>query len=257
MLAGFTLVALDLGRLWHQTYAFYGGFEPITLELVSTIANDTLWGSGWKLQALSAAVVGVGFGALRRGWPAAWVAAAPAGLVTMASRPLTGHAVEQGSWLSLPALLQMVHVLGAALWIGTLLAMTAVGLRRLDRLDEPLRAPVIAALVSSFSPLALSAAAALFVAGCATSFQYLGGFTVVFTTVYGRVLGAKVLAFGAVIGLGYYNWQRVRPAVEASSEPDSDRARALLLRTAGAELCVALVVLALTAVLVALPMPMG
>lgn len=256
--AGFLLAGLDLGRLWHQTYAFYGGFEPITLEQVGVIAGETLWGSGWKLQAISALVAGIGFAAARKRWPGAWWVAGAAASVTIVSRPLTGHAVEQGSWLSLPALLQFVHVGAAALWIGTLAAMVLFVARRVRRLPSPLDGRVLAAVVNTFSPLALSCVSALFLAGCATSFVYLGGVDQLYGTTYGRVLVAKVLAFTAVVGLGYWNWQRVRPQLDAAAaDASGDDARALLLRTAGAELAVAALVLALTAVLVALPMPMG
>jgi len=112
------------------------------------------------------------------------------------------------------------------------------------------------ALVDGFSPLALGAAGALFVAGCATSFQYLGSPEDLYATTYGRVLAAKIVAFGAVIGLGYFNWRRVKPRINADSET-GEGTRALLLRSAAVEVGIAAAVLLLTAVLVALPMPTG
>lgn len=257
MLVAFALVAVDLLRLWHQTYSFYGGFEPITRALLSRIANETLWGSGWKVQVLSAAAAGVCFAGAWRGWPAAWPAATVAAVVTTAARPLTGHAVEQGSWLSLPAILQVIHVAGAALWIGTLAAMALVGLRRVRKLPQR-RARLVAAMVDGFSPLALGGAAALFIAGAATSFLYLGSPSLVVTTWWGRVFAAKVFAFAGVLGLGYYNWQRVKPAIDSDVTDEApSAAQALLLRSAAAELAIATLVLLLTAVLVALPMPTG
>lgn len=256
--AGFLLAALDLGRLWHQTYAFYGGFEPITPELIGVIANQTLWGSGWKIQAVAAAAAGVAFVAAGRRWPGAWWIAGAAVFATVVSRPLTGHAVEAGSWLSLPALLQFVHVGAAALWIGTLATTLLFVARRVRRLPPPFDGRVLAAVVNGFSPLALSAVIALFLTGCATSFLYLGGIDALYGTVYGRVLIAKVVAFVGVVALGYWNWQRVRPQLDAAAAAaEGDAGRKLLVKTAGAELAVAVAVLALTAFLVALPMPMG
>jgi putative copper export protein len=259
MFAGFALVAFDLGRVWHQTYAFYGGFEPVTLELVATITNETLWGSGWKVQAIAAAAAAVAFAAAYRRWPGAWLVALPAVAVAVVSRPLTGHATEAGSWFSLPAILQAIHVSGASVWLGTLFAMTAVGLRRARELPTSDRARVIAAMVNGFSPLALGAAMALFLAGSATSFLYLGSPAAVYGTGYGRVFAAKLLVFCAVLAIGYFNWQKVRPRLEGAAQATGDAAvaEALLLRSAGAELAVAVVVLVLTAVLVALPMPAG
>jgi len=255
--AAFLLTALDLARLWHQTYAFYGGFEPITFELIGVIANETQWGSGWKVQTIAAVVAGIALAAAPRRWTGAWSVGMVAVAVTVVSRPLTGHAVETGSWLSLPALLQFVHISATALWIGTLATMIVFAARRASRLPAPLDGRVLAAVVNSFSPLALSSVVALFLTGCATSFMYLGSVEALYGTAYGRVLLGKVLAFAGVVALGYWNWQRVRPQLEAAAKDGSGAARSLLLRTAGAELAIAVVVLALTAVLVALPMPMG
>jgi len=257
MFAAFALVAFDLGRVWHQTYAFYGGFEPVTLPLIQTIANQTLWGAGWKLQGISAAVAGVVFAAAYRSWPGAWVVAFPVVVLAAVSRPLTGHALEAGSWFSLPVILQAIHVVGASLWLGTLFAMAAIGLRRARVLPAGDRARVIAAMVNGFSPLAQGAVAALFLAGSATAFLYLGSPAAIYGTVYGRVFAAKFVTFAAIAAIGYFNWQKVRPKLEEAAQgaEDDTAVGVLLLRSAGAELAVAGVVLALTAVLVALPMP--
>ena len=112
-------------------------------------------------------------------------------------------------------------------------------------------------MVAAFSPVALGAATALFIAGCATSFLYLGSPGAVFSTAYGVVLVAKVIGFGAVVAAGYYNWKRVGPRLEAAvggagQDPEAQR---LLSRAVAAELGAASVVLLLTSILVALPMP--
>jgi putative copper export protein len=250
---------LDLCRLWHQTYAFYGGFEPLTPALAWTIADSTLWGGGWKLQSISGALAAAVFAACAREGRGGWVMAIPTVALVAIARPLTGHALEQGSWLSLPAILQAVHVLAAATWLGALSLMIGVVLRRANALPGADRTRIVAALVQSFSPLALGSATALFVAGCATSFMYLGGLSAAFSTVYGNVLVAKVVAFGGVLAIGYYNWQRVGPRLEAAMEAagHDPEAQRLLARAAGAEVAVAALVLVLTSILVNLPMPGG
>lgn len=259
MVAGFALVAVDLARAWDQTYAFFGSDESITLDLMKIIVNGTLWGSGWKVQTISAGCAGVAFAMLLRRWPGASFLLYPSVLVAAISRPLTGHALEQGSFFSLPAILQAVHVLSAAVWIGTLLVTVTVGVWSASQLGAA-RGAAVAAMVNAFSPLAMGAVTALFMAGTATSFIYLGGVGPLFGTTYGLVLLAKFLVFAAVGGIGLFNWRRVRPQLElvaAGEERPASGTEALLLRSAGAELALAVVVLALTAVLVALPMPMG
>jgi putative copper export protein len=129
-------------------------------------------------------------------------------------------------------------------------------------------------------------------AGAATSFLYLDSFGSLFATGYGLVLLAKVGGFALVAAAGYFNWQKVRPVLDAAARQgdaagklgaaggaDADRGaqsgetgavaggsdadrraqagEALLLRAASLELAIAVAVLALTAVLVALPMPAG
>ena len=251
------MVAVDLARAWDQTYAFFGPDESITLDLMKIIVNGTLWGSGWKVQTISAGCAGVAFAMLLRRWPGAALLLYPSVLVVAISRPLTGHALEQGSFFSLPAILQAVHVLSAAVWIGTLLVTVVLGVRSASQLGAA-RGAAVAAMVNAFSPLAMGAVAALFIAGTATSFIYLGGVGALFGTTYGLVLLAKFLVFAAVGGIGLYNWQRVRPRLESVvADPGGAGAETLLLRSAGTELALAVVVLALTAILVALPMPMG
>ena len=291
LLACSALVVFDLVRLWEQIKGFSGA-DPATLELAGVILDGTLWGSGWKLQVAAAGAAGLCFAAAARRWPAAWPLAGGLALLVAVSRPLTGHALEQGSWLSLPVILQAVHVLAAAVWIGTLFAVLALGLRGARSLPAPRRTAAIAALVAGFSPVALSAVTALFMAGAATSFLYLDSFGSLFATGYGLVLLAKVGGFALVAAAGYFNWQKVRPVLDAAARQgdaagklgaaggaDADRGaqsgetgavaggsdadrraqagEALLLRAASLELAIAVAVLALTAVLVALPMPAG
>ena len=292
LLACSALVVFDLVRLWEQIKAFSGA-DPATLELAGVILGGTLWGSGWKLQVAAAAGAGLCFAAAARRWPAAWPLAGGLALLAAVSRPLTGHALEQGSWLSLPVILQAVHVLAGAVWIGTLFAVLAIGLPGARSLPAPRRTAAIASLVAGFSPVALSAATALFMAGAATSFLYLDRPRSLFATAYGLVLLAKIGGFAVVAAAGYFNWQKVRPVLEAAARQgagagetgaaagatdadrrlpagesdvvsggvDADRraqaGEATLLRAASLELAIAVAVLALTAVLVALPMPAG
>ncbi len=258
MFAGFTLVAIDLARAWDQTYAFFGPDEAVTMDLVKIILNGTLWGSGWKVQAIAASSAAIAFTMLLRRWRGAAFLLYPSVLVAAISRPLTGHALEGGSFFSLPAILQAVHVLSAALWIGTLLVTVVLGVRSASQLGSA-RGGAVAAMVNAFSPLAMGAVTALFIAGTATSFIYLGSVGALFGTTYGLVLLAKFLVFAAVGGIGLYNWQRVRPRLESVvADPGGAGVETLLLlRSAGTELALAVVVLALTAILVALPMPMG
>ncbi len=240
------LVALRTGLLWAQAWLLFALDEPVTFELVRVVAMRTSWGTGWRCQVAAGIVALIGF-ALRRGGASAGRLVAAVGCAGAAlSVPLTGHAVEQG-WLSVPVGTQMLHVVGATAWIGTLAVLAALLLRPGAAVthDEVARA------IQRFSPLALTAAATLVLTGVTTSWFYVGEIKALWTTVYGQTLVLKALLFVAIGSIGYINWRRIRPQLGTSAGTDR------LRRSVAVELTWATVLLLVTAVLVALPMPMG
>jgi putative copper export protein len=208
---------------------------------VRIIALDTRWGAGWRWQV--AAVVLAGVLVLVAGWRprAHTVLTAAAAVAVVTTAPLTGHAVSQGSAPWVNVIVQVAHVAGASLWLGTLL--TILLFLRAGR------GSALPAAVRAFSPLALGAVGALTVSGVITAFMYLESIGDLWSGAYGRTLTLKLLLFGAVTSLGAYNWRRLKPRLD---DPNAART---LARTGSAELIIAAIVLAVTAVLVALPMP--
>ena len=108
---------------------------------------------------------------------------------------------------------------------------------------------LVAAAVNAYSPIALTSAAAAIGAGLLTGYNYVGTVSAAFGTDYGRMLLIKLGLVACVAALGAWNWRRVRPALGAA--PGSGRLR----RSATAELLLGTLLLAATAVLVALPAP--
>jgi putative copper export protein len=237
-----------LARLYAQTYAAFGVEERVTAALLLEVAVDLPpWSTGWMFQFAAA---GISLPALivaragrRQGWAVAYVAA----IALAASAPLTGHAVAQAEWYVLPVVLQASHVLGAGLWIGGLFVLLVVGVARAGRL----RPQVLAALVNAFSPLALCGAGLVALTGAITAFLYLGAVADLWQTPYGRTLLMKIAMFGGVAGVGFVNWQRVRPRLTHAGGGE------VLRRTAAVELLLAAIVLALTALLAGLAQPRG
>ena len=111
------------------------------------------------------------------------------------------------------------------------------------------RAPLLAALVQGYSPMALTAGLVTIGLGLLLGWTYVGGFGPLFSSTYGRTLLVKVLLLGGVAATGAWNWRRVRPALGAA--PGAARLR----RSATIELVFGTLLLAVTAVLVALPAP--
>lgn len=243
------LLAGVLARLYAQAYAAFGLDEPLTAELLWIVATDLPpWSTGWMIQFAGAVFSLAAFGAARGGSRAGWALASVAALAVAGSAPLTGHAVAQADWYTLPIALQAAHVLGAGVWIGGLFVMVAAGVSVLARHSSAGTAPV-AALVNAFSPFALGGAALLALTGVVTTVLYLHTVSDLWTTRYGLTLLLKIALVAAVAGAGYVNWQHVRPQLSSPGAGD------VLRRTATIELLLALAVLAITAVLVGLPQP--
>lgn len=114
----------------------------------------------------------------------------------------------------------VVHLLGAGIWTGSLL-LTASAVRR-RRLDD---APSIAAtLIARFSRLALWSVAALTVAGLAMSVVLVRAPRTLTSTGYGWTLLAKLALVGAVVAVAGYTRWRLVPAITARAGPAGESA---------------------------------
>ncbi|MFA9431642.1 copper resistance CopC/CopD family protein [Egicoccus sp. AB-alg2] len=184
------------------------------------------------------------------------------GALAAGSYLLDGHqrAVEP-TWLLMGA--DLVHLLGAAVWLGGLvLLFGAVRTRRLD--DDPVGA---AGLVARFSRVAFWSVVALSAAGIAMSVVLVRVPRALTATGYGWTLVAKVAIVAVVLLAAAYNRWRLEPAIAARlapaggavdvDSPDTDvrerrsrRAWAQLRTTLAVEVVGVLVVALLTGFLV-------
>jgi copper transport protein len=190
-----------------------------------------------------------------------------------------GHATT-GRWVPGAELADVIHVLAAGLWIGGLVMLLAAALRGAD--DRTLDR-----IVPRFSTIALVAVAAIVVTGAFQAVRQVGSFSALRSTDYGQLLIVKLVAFGALVGLAFMSrgivkvWYRAgereraelqfeysgvggaggrAPSATAADrtaanlepgfEPPASWARRRLRSTVGLEVCVAVVVLVVTALLV-------
>ena len=103
--------------------------------------------------------------------------------------------------------------------------------------------------MNAFSPAALAFGALAGATGIFMAWTHVGSIGALTGTDYGKVLMIKVALLSLTGATGAYNWLRVRPAL-------GDHSGARRLRASAAvELGIATIVLAVTAVLVALPLP--
>ena len=240
-------VALVL-RLYAQLYALHGPVRTFDAAGVGSLLAGTTWGLGWLLQAGGIVVAALWLALTPSRGRAGWTLAAVGATVLGFTPALSGHAaaVQGVGWLALAA--DGLHVLGAGGWMGGLLVVMTAGIP--VALRQPTRsAESAAALINAFSPTALVFAGVLVATGVFSAWLHVGEVTALWSTGYGRTLLLKLGVASLVFGTGAYNWLKVRPAL------GREAAAGRLRRSAAVELVVALVVLAVTAVLVATPLP--
>ena len=124
--------------------------------------------------------------------PKWWKPAAAAVAVGLLLTPgLSGHA-GTGDLVPLAIIADVAHVGGVSLWLGGLVVLLAVVLRR-KHLDE------LRTVVPAYSRLALGAICVIVVSGAFQAWRQLGSLSNLRDTDYGKLLAAKLLAFGVLI----------------------------------------------------------
>lgn len=223
--------------LWHLAEALPGAAarQHVSVgDLLRSTPTAMIWVVGAVLAAagFAASVMKIPFG-----W---WLAGL--GVVIGTLRGLATGQVER--------LAKPLHVFAAGLWVGTLFVLVVAGLMPILRARMPAdrRGRLVASLVHAFSPLALVSAGLLGALGLYLSWRELGGFAAL-ATPYGKALIVKLVLVAGVLGLGAFNWRKLKPRLGTES------AARTLLGTASAELVVAFLVVVATAVLVSLPSP--
>jgi copper transport protein len=246
---GLLAVLATLARLGAQHAAVFGSDIAPSGDSLSALVFRSGWGRTWWAALGSAFVVTWVAPRLRSNASAHWSILFGAVLAFVAAQPWSGHPAASAQ----PALAiatQFAHIVGAGGWIGSLALITLVAIPAASRVGGARDADArIAALVRAFSPTALAFAALLGLTGIVTASENLGGFAALWQSAYGRTLALKLAVLSVVAGTGAYNWRGVLPLL---GEPSGS---ARLRRSSLIELCAGLLVLVVTSVLVATPMP--
>ena len=88
------------------------------------------------------------------------------------------------------------------------------------------------------------------VTGVVSAWLRLGAISALWDSLYGQVLLAKLAALALLAAVGYHNWRRVKPTL------GTNEATVRLRRSATLELSAGLLIIIITAVLVATPTPL-
>lgn len=249
VVAGILLLVTAAARLLLQSLSIHGTDQALDAAMLSEMVTDTNWGLAWITLVAGALAAVAGFAVVARGSGAGWVVAAAGSAGVAVGLALASHAavVPRLSGVSVAA--NMVHTVAAGGWLGNLLLVFVVGLPLAWRLDRGDRWTVVRDVVHAFSPAALAFGGLAALTGIFMAWTHVGSLEAMTGTKYGNVLLLKLGLLSLTALTGAYNWLRVRPTLG-----DQTGARRLR-RTAGAELAIATLVLAVTAVLVAVPIP--
>ena len=208
---------------------------------------QTVWGKGWLMQLIGIAITWFGLRRARtvRNAGAFWMIASVGAVILAFTTGFAGHAASAPKLLSLAIVVDGLHVLGAAGWLGSLTMLLVAGIPAALRLREEERGPMVAALVNAYSPTALTFAVLIGVTGTFAAWLHVGTVPALWQTTYGRTLLVKLAILSIVAMTGAYNWLKVKPTLGMIAGAHR------IKRSATVEVLVGLAVLLVTAVLVA------
>ncbi len=119
------------------------------------------------------------------------------------TRSASGHAADAGD-LSLPELMDWIHLMAASFWGGGLIVLSAVVLPIAVKLPDQ-RRMLVTELAYRFSTLAGVALGAILVTAIYNGWVRVGSLHALWETLYGQIVIAKILLLLALIILGASN----------------------------------------------------
>ncbi|MBC8088053.1 MAG: CopD family protein [Phycisphaerae bacterium] len=215
---------------------------------------DTEWGTVWMIQFACALLLSMSFTLARKDALPRWSTIATLSVVLAASFAFSSHAMSARRFGQYAVAADLLHLLAASAWIGTLFVMT-VSVLRGDAIEpgselthSEQRARYIGLLLRAFSPVAQVSVALVLISGVVSALAHLQQIGDLLNTPYGQALYRKLIFVVLVMVLGWRNWKFVTPRLVV----DGPRA---MTRGMVAEVVGAVVVLALTSALVVTPPP--
>ncbi|MES3045380.1 copper homeostasis membrane protein CopD [Sphingomonas faeni] len=205
---------------------------PIDREAVGMLLSDSATGTAWKVRMIALLVASIAaLIAARRTMPLGLVAIFSG--VALATLAWTGHgAMDEGAtgWVHLAA--DILHLLSAGAWVGALLGLGLLVTRSARRTDAAHLALTYRAL-HGFGLTGTIVVGTIVITGLINAWLLvgLGNLPTLGTTVYGRLLIAKLVLLGGMLGLASLNRFRFTPAFERSVSAGDYKGALRTLRT--------------------------
>ncbi|HEX8599830.1 MAG TPA: CopD family protein [Chloroflexia bacterium] len=233
-------------------------------DLGSLLLASTRYGFAWTMKMLGAVVLFCLFTFIwvrRRAGGGLWEIGIAAGSLFLLAESLSSHpAAVQGenvAGLPLPVISDWVHLVTASTWIGGLLffAVVLFPAYRHQSIDPDERRVFLMAAVPRFSRLALVSVLALGVSGTYNLAIQTTDLPAIASSLYGQVVGLKVLLFGALILIGAINLAYLTPRLRLARLGESDSPVSSFKRNVRLEIAIMSVVLLCAGGLTLLPPP--
>ncbi|WP_051950810.1 CopD family protein [Actinacidiphila yeochonensis] len=161
-----------------------------------------------------------------------WLLAAGlgAGTVALGTTKFPDAAPDDWGRTVFETLMWMLHLVGGAVWLGGLVGLLLLALP--GAVAPADRGAFWAPAIRRFSAAAMACVAVIALSGLFLYWEHVDGLSQLVSTMYGRVLGVKILIFGTLMLLGAFNQFWLHPRVDAlRAAGDRRPLRVLLVRT--------------------------
>jgi len=223
----------------------YASVEQHVYEMVMLHTNV---GLAWlvRMGALFAAICAALW--LRR-WPTLWLSAITvSGAVALSSLAWAGHgAMDEGAKGYLHLSIDILHLLAAAAWVGSLAIFVLLAVRA--RFVDSDRIELLSRALNGFAGMGTLIVATLLITG-AINYWLINGWVLqtLTSTTYGTLLMWKLLVFVLMLGLAAANRYRLSPGLETAMRHGGvPKAVTEVRRSLAVEFAAAIVVLSLVA----------
>lgn len=154
-----------------------------------------------------------------------------AGLLALGTTKFPDEVPDPGEWgrTLFSTTMWGLHLFGGGIWIGGLIGLLALTLP--GGITGAEWSEFWSAVIRRFSLLAMGCVAAIALSGLWLYWTHVDGPTQLVTTMYGRVLGVKILIFGSMLLLGMVNQFWLHPRIAALRAAGDDRSLFAILTT--------------------------
>lgn len=218
------LLIANLGVLYGQALTLTGNNwgAALSFQLLSEQASSGRFGTYWLLRMgviLLALLVSL-YMLLSKRRPPVIEQALPLlnlflGSILFIAITMSGHAAAvSGVLLPYSVVLDWLHLLAAALWVGGMIYILLLYLPLLKTRVTHERTRSLLALLPQFSPLAIAGVAIMAITGPLNATFHLTSVEQFFTTAYGRVLVIKILLVCGLLATSAYHVGWLRPRLK-------------------------------------------